>query len=471
MTAESLREVASVTGGLVVGGGGEDRLPAGYSIDTRTLKPGDLFFAIVGPKQDGHRFAAEAVLKGAVAIVVSDQAAIPEGCAAVIVKDTTRALQDLAAGRRRNHRAKVVGITGSAGKTTTKEMTRHVLEGSHNVMASRGNLNNLFGLPLSLLDLDERHDVAILEMGMSTHGELARLAEIADPDVGVLTNVSGAHLQYFADLDDYASAKAELFEGMRPGTTGLFNSDDPRCLRIAAAFRGRACTFGVDPGSEFRASAYRSEGMLGSTFELHHEGRSRAVRLRFAGIHQAMNATAALATGVLLGAGLDSMIARIAEMEPQMMRGRSHGLRGGGRLLDDSYNANPAAMLAALTVLSETTPNPPGRRVAVLGDMLELGAESPARHREIGARLHGAGVGVAWLVGPLMTDAAETARAGGLSDVRTAATAAEAARGVVEGIRPGDVILVKGSRGIGLERVTRAVLDALGDEQDPGGGH
>jgi len=466
MPAERLNEIAGLTGGEMVGGG--DRRPSGFSIDTRTLREGDLFFAIVGAKQDGHRFAAEAVRKGAAAVVVSDRGAIPEGSAAIVVKDTTRALQDLAAFRRRRRPVKVVGITGSSGKTTTKEMTRHVLEGTFSVMASKGNLNNLYGLPLSLLQLEEEHQVAVLEMGMSTHGELTRLAEIADPDLGILTNVWGAHLEFFADIDDYARAKGELFDGMRPSTTGVFNNDDPRCRRIAGAFRGYAVTFGMDTPSDFTAAAYSGEGLGGCSFELIHQGRKRPVRLRYAGAHQAMNATAALAAGFMLGCDLEGMIARLADLEPQSMRGRPYALRGGVRLLDDSYNANPAAMKAALAVLSQTTPEASGRRIAVLGDMLELGAEGPAFHREIGARLEDAGVALAWLVGPMMAEASATAGGAGL-EIRRAGTAEEVIAGIVKEVRPGDVVLVKGSRGIGLDRVTRALVEALGEEAPSGG--
>jgi UDP-N-acetylmuramoyl-tripeptide--D-alanyl-D-alanine ligase len=464
MPLESLSEIAGLTGGLLAAGGGGDRRPTGYSIDTRTIREGDLFFAIVGAKQDGHRYAGEAARKGAAGIVVSDRAAIPGGAAAVVVKDTTRALQDLAAARRRRCQVKVIGITGSAGKTTTKEMTRHVLEGSFSVAASKGNLNNLYGLPLSLLQLTETHQVAVLEMGMSTHGELARLAEIADPDVGVLTNVSGAHLEFFRDLDDYARAKQELFAGMRPNTTGVFNGDDPRCRRIAADFRGYAVTFGMDAPADFTAAAYRGDGLDGSTFDLIHGGRKRAVRLRYAGAHQAMNATAAVAAGFMLGCDLDRMIERLAGLEPQPMRGRVVRLRGGVRVFDDSYNANPAAMEAALAVLAQTDPGPDGRRIAVLGDMLELGPESAARHLEIARLLIPRGVSAAFLVGPLMTAAAAAARESGLRSIVPAGTAEEAIDAVVKGTRPGDVILVKGSRGIHLDRVTKALIDAFGEE-------
>ncbi len=468
MPVENLREIAETVGGALRGGGA-DRRPSGYSIDSRTLRRGDLFFAIVGPKHDAHRFVADAAANGASGAVVSDAEALPGGIPGIVVKDTTRALQDLAARRRARCGPKVIGITGSSGKTTTKEMTRQALSGTFEVMASRGNLNNLYGLPLSLLDLDERHQVAVLEMGLSTHGELARLTEIASPDVGVLTNVHGAHLAFFSDIDDYALAKAEMFSGMKPNTTGVFNNDDVLSRRIAASFHGYAVTFGMDAAADFMGEEYHGQGPEGSTFVLRHRGRRYPVSLRLAGSHEAMNALAALAAGFMLGADLEAMAARLADLEPPAMRGRVYRLKGGVRLVDDCYNANPSSMRAALAVLAQSDPGEGGRRVAIIGDMLELGVGAASLHREIGRVLASSGVQAAWTVGPLSRETAAAARESGLEAVTSVETAEEAVRGAVPGIRPGDVVLVKASRGIGLDRVVRAVLEALGEETSTGG--
>ena len=462
MPAETLHEIAEVVRGALTGGGAERR-PSGYSIDSRTLRPGDLFFAIIGPKNDGHRFAEEAVAKGAVGVVVSYAPAAPAGAPAIVVSDTTQALQDLAAERRRSLGAKVIGITGSSGKTTTKEMTRHVLAGTFEVLASRGNLNNLYGLPLSLLGLEERHKVAIVEMGISTHGELTRLAEIADPDVGVLTNVGGAHLAFFDGLDDYARAKAELFAAMRPNTTGVFNNDDERCRRIAASFRGYAVTFGMGAPADFAAEEYRGEGFSGSSFTLRHGGRRIPLRLRLAGAHHVLNALAALAAGYMLGGDIEAMAARLPEFEPLAMRGRVVRLKGGAQILDDSYNANPAAVRAALAVLVQSDPGG-GRRIAVLGDMLELGRAEAALHREIGRAVAASGIDLVLAVGPLSRETAAGAREAGFDRIRSMDTAEEAAAQAEREIRPGDLVLVKGSRGIGLDRVVTALQRAFGRE-------
>ena len=315
----SLASIAEVVGGALTGPGAA--VPLGYSIDSRTLTAGDLFFAIVGPNTDGHRYLAGAIEKGACGLVVSDKAVADTLRArhphvpSLLVPDTLRALQDLAAFARRSMTARIVGITGSGGKTTTKEMTRAVLEAKFNVHASRGNLNNLFGCPLSILQMTPQHQVAVLEMGMSYHGELTRLAEIADPDIGVLTNVSAAHLAHFTSLEDVASAKQELFDGMRADSIGIFNNDDEQCRRIMAAFRGYACTFAIDREADLTASGYRMDGLEGSAFEVlhtHNGGERRVeVRTRFVGIHNVYNALAAMSAGYMLGIDLEAGAGRL----------------------------------------------------------------------------------------------------------------------------------------------------------------
>ncbi len=463
---ETLREIAEAAGGQVIGpeGCGATR-PSGVSIDSRTLSPGDLFFALVGPRHDGHRYVAQAFDSGAAAVVVSNAGVVPEGRAAVVVADTLRGLQEAAAARRRRIGARVIGITGSAGKTTTKEMAKQVLSGSFNVMASRGNLNNLFGLPLTLFDLEEGDQVAVLEMGISTHGEMRQLAAIADPDVGILTNLHGAHLEFFGDLDDYANAKKVLFDSMRPNTTGIFNGDDERSRRIASGFHGYAATFGMDTSVDFTASGYRGLGLDGCSFTFTHSGRSHPVKLRFAGAHHAMNAMAALACGFLMGCETGGMIRELEALEPLAMRGRVLRLKEGVRLLDDSYNANPGGMRAALAVLSQTDPGA-GRRIAVIGDMLELGAAAEDLHREIGRLLPLSGIDSVLAVGQLSRILAREASTAGFTAVTALDTAEEAADRLAEMIRPGDVILVKASRSIGLDRVVEALRERLGENAE-----
>ncbi|HEY3176374.1 MAG TPA: UDP-N-acetylmuramoyl-tripeptide--D-alanyl-D-alanine ligase [Candidatus Polarisedimenticolia bacterium] len=474
----TLETIATVTGGALSGPGGT--VPAGYSIDSRTLRPGDLFIALAGPNHDGHRFAGGALERGACGLMVSRPELVTAAIAArgsatplIVVPDTLRALQDLASFVRRSHPVKVVGITGSAGKTTTKEMTRHTLGAAFRVHASRGNLNNLYGCPLSLLELKPEHQVSVLEMGMSYQGELARLAEIADPDIGILTNVSGVHLAHFRDVDDVAAAKGELFAGMRENTIGIFNNDDDRCRRILESFKGYPFTFGIDRPSDLTASDYRMEGLEGSSFEVAHgqNGGTRRLRVktRFVGLHHVYNAMAAMSAGYMLGISLEAMAERLPELEPLGMRGRVVRLGESVRVLDESYNSNPAAMRFALQVLSSAVPAlAGGRRVLVMGEMLELGADEVAAHQEIGRAIAAAGARVVIGVGPL---ARESVRAIGMAlgsgaevETRWFESAEEAAPAAAGLARQGDLILVKGSRGVGLEKVVAALRERFGEE-------
>jgi len=471
----TLESIAAIMGGALSGAG--EQIPSGCSIDSRTLQPGELFFAIVGPHHDGHRFAQAAVAAGACGLVVSNMDSRPDAAGAarragiplITVSDTLRGLQDLAAHIRRAHPVKVIGITGSAGKTTTKEMTRHVLEGAFRVHASRGNLNNLYGCPLSLTELTAQHQACVLELGMSTHGELTRLAEIADPDIGILTNVSGAHLANFTSLSDYADAKAELFAGMRDNTTGIFNNDDDQCRRILSGYRGYAVTCGMDRPSDLTASDYRLDGLEGSTFEVRHarNGSSRRVqvRMRFAGRHHVYNALMAIAAAYMLGMDLEAAAARLADLSPLGMRGRVLKLKGGLRVLDDSYNSNPGAMRFALQLLREAGQTG-GRRVLVFGDMLELGSAGMEAHRELGEAIAAAGVDLAVGVGKLAgvaLGALEQAPHGGAARHHFESSQ-EAAEWMAGAARPGDLILVKGSRGIALEKVVAELHRRFGEE-------
>jgi UDP-N-acetylmuramoyl-tripeptide--D-alanyl-D-alanine ligase len=457
-----LATIAQVTGGLLRGAG--DIVPSGWSIDTRTLKPGDLFFAIVGPNHDAHRFVGQAMQQGACAAVVSD-ASSPGGGPAVMVADTLRALQDLAAAWRRSLPARVVGITGSAGKTTTKEMTRQAVQTTFSAHASRGNLNNLYGCPLSLLEMAPSHQVAVLEMGMSYPGELTRLAEIADPDIGVLTNVSGAHLAHFASLDEVAEAKGELFAGMRRNATGVFNADDERCRRIMGRFPGFAFTFGIERPADLMATDYRMDGLDGCRFEArhHHNGATRRleVRLRFVGIHHVYNALAALSTGWMLGIDLEAMSKGLADLAPLGMRGRVLSLGQRVRVLDDSYNSNPAAMRFALDVLRQAEPAAAGgRKVVVFGDMLELGESELEAHREIGRAMAACGADLVVGVGLLAAAAVEEVPG---ERARHFDNATEAAAFAADTAREGDLFLVKGSRGVGLEKVVERLRERFGE--------
>jgi UDP-N-acetylmuramoyl-tripeptide--D-alanyl-D-alanine ligase len=470
MARLTLEEIARATGGRVTLG---ERAPAqgmqapidGYSIDTRTLHEGDLFFAIVGPRVDGHDFVAEAVRKGASAVVVAKGSAQRwSGAPAVVrVADTTQALQELGAHVRRRRPLKVVGITGSAGKTTAKEMTHAVLGTRFRAHRSEGNLNNTWGLPLALLRMDDACTASVLEMGMSYAGEIARLAAIADPDVGVLLNVLPVHLEHFGSLDGIARAKGELFAGLRRDAVAVYNADDARVARLGRAFQGPSLSYGLTARrADVTASQVRSEGLGGTRFTLK-RGRERAsVTLRLAGRQHVYNALAAAAAGFACGIDARSIARGLSRVHPAAMRGEVHRTRRGVVIVDESYNSNPAAMERAIELLAETRPR--GRRILAMGDMLELGPTAARSHARLGRLAAGSRIDVLLAVGPLSRHAAAAARA-----ARTARPAVHpfddsesAARFLLSEARRGDLVLVKGSRGMKMERLVQALLHTGG---------
>jgi UDP-N-acetylmuramoyl-tripeptide--D-alanyl-D-alanine ligase len=464
----TLEAIAQAVGGRLVLGpkppaGGAEREVDGYSIDSRTVRAGDLFFAIVGPRLDGHDFVGAAVAKGAVAAVVAKGAAAkyPDAPALVRVKDTTRALQDLGAFARRARPLRVVGITGSAGKTTAKELTAAVLGERFRVLKSEGNLNNAYGLPLMLLRLGAQHEAAVLEMGMSYKGEIARLVEIADPDVGAILNVLRVHLEHFGTLDRIAQAKGELFRGMRKDALAVYNADDRLVARLGRAFKGQSLAYGIGAKqARVRAGAIEVEGLGGTRFVLQHDGGSIPVRLSLPGRHNIYNALAAASIGVACGLDDEAIRRGLERARPAGMRGVLHRLPDGIEVLDDSYNSNPTAMERAIEALAAARPR--GRRILVSGDMLELGAYGRRAHSRVGELAGGAGIDLFVAVGPQSARAADAARSAGTLEVRHFADSESAAPFVVSAARPGDLVLVKGSRGMKMERVVEALLRKSG---------
>jgi UDP-N-acetylmuramoyl-tripeptide--D-alanyl-D-alanine ligase len=467
-TTLTLAEVLAGTGGLLVVNPAGAREPAfaGASIDSRTIRRGELFFAIQGPRFDGHDFVAHAAKQGAAAAVVHHVVDAPPELPLVRVEDTTRALGALAHHVRGKATTPVVGITGSVGKTTTKDMAAALLETKGPVLRTAGNLNNEYGLPLTLLDLREEHwtllDLreehwaAVLEMGMSAPGELRALSAIAEPDVAVITRVAPVHLEFFGSVDAIAEAKAEILEGVRPGGTAVLNGDDPRLRRVGEAWSGRVVWFGRDRGHDVSAERWRGT-VFGMRFDLRVDGDSVEVALPLAGPHFVENFLAAAATAHVLGVGAPAMAEAAAGLGPGRHRGEVRRLGEAVTLIDDSYNSSPEALEAAVVAL---TLAPGRRRVAVLGDMLELGETAPDLHRESGRALVGR-VDVVVGVGPLSKEIVDGAREEGLPEKALAHfdDAGAAAEGVGEIVRPGDAVLVKGSRGIQLEKVVDALAD------------
>jgi UDP-N-acetylmuramoyl-tripeptide--D-alanyl-D-alanine ligase len=455
--ALTVDEVAAATSGTV-------RVPApgrasGVSIDSRTLRPGELFVAIAGPRFDGHDFLGAAAAAGAWGALVHRDVSVPAGLGLVRVADTTVALGELARHVRRAVDLPVVAITGSAGKTTTKELLAALLATRGPVLKTEGNLNNQYGLPLNLLRLRPEHTSAVLELGMSAPGEIRVLTKIAEPDVAVITNVGRAHLAFFASEDAIAEAKAEILEGIRPGGIAVLNGDDRRVRRAGEAWGGRVLWFGRDRRYDVSAENWRGT-LFGMRFDLRVGAEAVEVALPLPGPHHVMNFLAAAGAAHALGIPPHAMADAAARVEATPHRGQVARLRDGITLLDECYNSSPEALEAAIVALGLAGGR---RRVAVLGDMLELGARGPAIHRDVGARLPGR-VDLLAAVGPLGEEIAAGARGAGLpsASVHTFADAATAAAVLPDLVAAGDAILVKGSRGVRLEAVVSALTERLG---------
>lgn len=415
--------------------------------DTRRLVRDCVYVALRGASFDGHAFAAAAIAGGAGAVLVDH---VPEGVdprVAIVVPDTLHALGDLAAWTRHRWGGRVVAITGSNGKTSTKEMLAAILEQAwpQRVLKTYGNENNLVGVPLTLFRLAGDEAAAVIEMGMNAFGEIARLTAIAAPDVGVITNVGPAHLEGVGSIDGVARAKGELFAGMPAAGTIAVNMDDPRVAGAAAVFGGRRVEFGV--GRDVRAEAIDDAGIAGCAFTLCIGGERAAVRLRSAGRHNVQNALAAAAAAHALGVELAAIAAGLAAAEPPKMRMQVVRLANGVTVINDAYNANPGSTEAALDAVGRL----PGRAIAALGEMRELGARSAELHAGVGA--HAVAAGIAWVlaVGPGAEPIADGARRAGGARVDVCADAAAAAALISARWQAGDTVLVKGSRGADRE--------------------
>lgn len=456
----SAADLATAVDGRIVAGSPEARLGA-VAIDSRALDAGELFFAIVAAR-DGHDFVPAAVARGAAGVVVQRPVNVPAGVASPVVvevADTLHALQALGRAVRRASGARVVAITGSAGKTTTKDAIALVLGSTYRVVKNRGNLNNHLGLPISLVEMRDRPDVAVMELGMNHAGEIRVLVGLAEPDIRVWTNVGDAHIGYFGTREAIADAKAEILEQATPSTVLVCNADDPLVMAHARGFAGRRITFGVDREADVRATAVEDRGIAGTAARVTTPQGSFALSLALPGHGHLLNALAATAVGMELGVPLATIGERLATLAPANHRGVTLTTPGGATVLDDSYNSSPAALHRALDVLAASRPT--GRRVAVLGEMLELGDRATDLHEASGR--HAAACGVSRLItvgGQPARHLGEAAVAAGLpaASVTHVATADEAAAIVAAEIGRGDLVLVKGSRGIGTDRVVTRLV-------------
>ncbi|MEI6668419.1 MAG: UDP-N-acetylmuramoyl-tripeptide--D-alanyl-D-alanine ligase [Acidobacteriota bacterium] len=458
LTAASM---ARAMGGVLVSGS-PSSVVGGYSIDSRTLRPGDLFFAIVGDRLDGHRFIDAAESAGARGFVVSDVSAVSRSTAAaailIQVADTTRALQNLAHAIRRASETRVITVTGSAGKTTTKDVAAAYLETGYRVFATRGNLNNHIGLPLSLLELRHGPDVAVLEMGMSHAGEIRLLTKLADPDVRVWTNVADVHAEFFGSIDAIADAKAEMLEGATAQTVVVANAADPLVMARVLGSAARIVTFGIGVPADVMATDVVDHGIAGTTAVVTTPMGTADFVVPLLGMGHLANVLAGAAVALQFGVALDVIAARTAGLTPAPRRGEIVRLRDGIVVIDDSYNSNPHALRRMLDMVAGERGFT--RRVAVLGEMLELGDRQIRWHQECGRAVAEAGVTRLITVGGASARAmADGAVEAGLDPdaVTQVLTSRDAAGLLSGGLRRGDLVLVKGSRGTRMDVVVDLV--------------
>jgi UDP-N-acetylmuramoyl-tripeptide--D-alanyl-D-alanine ligase len=433
---------------------------AGAAVDSRQVTPGTCFVALRGERVDGHDFAAEAVRRGARVLLVARPVEAGPDAAQVRVADPLRALQDLAAWWRSRHPVRVVGITGSTGKTVAKEIVADVLAQSLGVLRNEGNLNSESGLPMTLLRLEPHHQVAVLEMSMYTVGEIARLAEIAEPEIGVVLAVHPTHLERAGSLEMIARAKSELPAALPSDGLAILNADDPMVAAMRDVTAAEVRTFGLGSAAEIRAVDIAAEGLRGTVFTIRAPWGERRLRSGTPGRHLVPHALAAAAVAERLGLSLDEVEAGLAPGSHAAHRMEPVQAAGGATIIDDSYNASPVSMAAALDFIAETPLVAGGRRLAVLGDMLELGPDEERLHRSMGGKAART-LDALVTVGPRGTWIADAARAAGLTRVAATDDVESAAAVVDRELAPaaGDLLLVKGSRGVGLDRLVEVLAD------------
>uniref|UniRef100_A0A831TWJ7 UDP-N-acetylmuramoyl-tripeptide--D-alanyl-D-alanine ligase n=1 Tax=Geobacter metallireducens TaxID=28232 RepID=A0A831TWJ7_GEOME len=457
----TLADIREATGGTLIGDGGVPGV-SGVSTDSRTVEAHELFVPLRGERFDGHDYLGAARDRG-VRVVLAERRwlevnGVPAAVAAVAVDDTLKALGDLASFHRRRFAIPVVAVTGSNGKTTTKEMLAAILEQTGPGLKTEGNLNNLIGLPRMLFRLDDSHRWAVLEMGMSAFGEIDRLAEIALPDAGIITNAYPAHLETLGSVEGVARAKGELFLRLQAGGCAVFNADDPLIARCPSPEGVRRVSFGLHD-ADVTATAIENLGRTGQRFLLRLPGGSVPVTLRAFGRHNVANALAAAAAAHVLGVSPAAIARGLGEFSPYARRFNLEEV-GDVILIDDSYNANPASMAAALTTLREIREG--HRAVAVLGDMLELGEGAEEAHRQLGL-LAATCVDRLYVMGGMAGIVAAGALEGGLAEDAVVVAASHDA--IVADLRraavAGDFILVKGSRGLAMDRVAEKMREVF----------
>ncbi|MDA8561120.1 UDP-N-acetylmuramoyl-tripeptide--D-alanyl-D-alanine ligase [Nitrospinae bacterium] len=438
----------------------------GVSINSRTVLRGELFVCIKGDRFDGHDFLADVIEKKVGGIIISDPEKLPskpvrseEEPFVIHVQDTLKALQDLASFQRKRFPFQVVAITGTNGKSTTKEMIASILKTKYKTLKTQGNLNNHIGVPLTLLKREPSHEIGVLELGMSAAGEIKRLAEIAQPDIGVITNISEGHLVQLKSLKDIQSAKGELFDALTVQSTAIVNADDPLVSELARSLRAKTVTFGIDQPADVRASEIENKDNLGFQFKVSLFDKTLSVRLPYLGYCNIYNALAALATGYSLGIKEDAMTRGLENY--QRMSQRNEKIQHKEiDLINDSYNANPRSMTEALKTLDSFKTQ--GRRIFVIGDMLELGDRSITAHQKLGEEIAASKTNILIALGKLASLSAKSAQAlaGERIQILKLSSHQEAAEFLTREVVSGDCVMFKGSRGAAMEKVLQIFMES-----------
>jgi UDP-N-acetylmuramoyl-tripeptide--D-alanyl-D-alanine ligase len=460
----SIEEVLKATRGKLLQGEGNTSFQ-GISTDSRTVTEGELFIALKGFRFDGHHYVLEALEKKAGGVVIEEEKVGDirwngyRAKAVIAVKDTLFALGNIALDWRRKYRTPLVALTGSNGKTTTKEMIAACLETTFPILKTKGNLNNLIGLPLTLLTLTEKERVVVLEMGMNVPGEIRRLTEIAEPDVGLITNIQKVHLEGMESLERLKEEKGELFRKMRRDGTILVNQDDPRVVELASDYPGQKITFGIEHPAEVMAKEIRLGGAEGTFFTLILEGEAMEMHLRLLGRHFIPNALSAIAAACLFGVEVKQVKEALENFQSIPMRMEIVPLKGGKTLINDAYNANPHSMGLALETLVEAKGE--GRAIAVLGDMLELGNFTKEAHEQLGEKVSELSIDFLLALGEEAPIVVESAIRHGfpLERVRVVESHSEAISILKQMIQNGDWILVKGSRRMAMEKIVEGLIE------------
>lgn len=437
--------------------GNPNKVFEGITTDSRKVTKDNLFIPLVGEKFDGHDYIEQCFNSGAT--VCLTQKTIPEtvDCTAVFVKDTAKALRDLATWHRNKYNIPVVGITGSVGKTSTKDMIACVLAKKYEVLKTQGNFNNEIGLPLTLMNLEEKHEAAVIEMGMSGFGEISRLTAVAQPNIAVITNIGVSHIEKLGSRQGILKAKLEILEGLQPGGLVVLNGDDPLLREQRGKLGFDTVFYGMDTSLDYCADNYQSMGEEGTSFTISIRGTAYRVRIPVPGVHNVYNALAAIAVGVKMNIPMEIIIQGISEYSPGNMRQNIITYKG-IKIINDAYNASPQSMQAAINVLEELSAK--SRGIAVLGDMLEMGDMENELHYSVGSFIKDRKIDFLITVGYASKNITQAVMDSGNNSIKIChfENNNDALNYIESIVNQGDYILIKGSRGMKMEQIAEGLL-------------